>query len=306
MSEIELEVQATQEQHDEKSTEAEPEGTSNQEGNAESEAHEEFDIVLAGQDEPTEEPKPRASKDHILNRVLRKKEKLRDENVQLRQQLQQQMTPAQPSVAATAAAPDEYAYEDRNAYLADHAKWQQAMFSNVVSQQLNQQQNGHRIAAQEQEQSQALSTYADNAAKLNLPDFNDAQDKAFDILGDDFAQLIAQELPEDGAKLMYWFGKNPREAAQYRDNFQRNPGNTTFSLGKLAGNLTKQPRRSKAAQPESKVESASVGGGNSSWQRQYTQIMDGATDATIGKSMRQIRELKAKAKADGFDVSTLK
>ncbi len=307
MSEVELEDQATQEQHNETSADVIPEGTDQPAGETESEAPEEFDIVLAGQEEPTQSPQPRESKDHILNRVLRKKDKLQAETVQLRQQLQQQqIAPAQPSVAAVPAMPDEYAYEDRSVYLADLAKYQQAMMSNAVSQQLNQQQNGHRIAAQEQEKSQALSTYAENAAKLNLPDFNDAQDKAFDILGEDFAQLIAQQLPVKGAKLMYWFGKNPREAAKYRDDFQRNPGQTTFSLGELAANLTVKSKRTKAAQPETRVQSTSVGGGDGSWQREYTKIMDSATPNTIAKATNQIRELKAKARAAGYDVSTLK
>ena len=48
------ENQAAEEQHNETSTDVVPEVTDQTTGNAEGEAAEEFDIVLAGQDEPQE------------------------------------------------------------------------------------------------------------------------------------------------------------------------------------------------------------------------------------------------------------
>lgn len=272
----------------------------NQEG---SEEVEEFEIVLAGQDEPTGKPEAKSSKDFILSRVMRKKEKLADENALLREQLE---SIAKPQIANVQARPDEYAFEDRQEYLQADAQWQSQMLSNAVSEQLNQQQNGHREAAARQKVDAALTSYAENAAKLKVSNFNEVQDKAFDVLGDDFAQMIARELPEDAPKLIYHLGLNPEEAVRLRDEYKVNPGKTTFSLGKLAGNLTVKRKETQAAQPESKVESGAVGGINEDWQASYDKIMDSSDNDNIGKTLKAIRALKTQAKAAGFDTSTLK
>ncbi len=264
----------------------------------------ENEIVLAGQDEAEGKSDPKSNTDHILNRVMRKKDKLTDENTRLRAQLEAAAKPAVPS--ALQSVPDEYAYENREDYLAALAVHNRQMMSGVVSEQLNQQQNGHRVEAQEQRRSDSLKTYAETASKLNVSDFNETQDRAFDVLGDDFAQLIAEQLPQDAPKLLYYLGKNSAKAEELRDKFASNPGGVTFELGKLAGNLTIQPKRTNAAQPEAKIESGSVGGINENWQDQYTKIMDSADNDNIAKTLNAMRELKKQAKEAGFDVSTLR
>lgn len=268
------------------------------------EVPEEFDIVLAGQDEAEEKPDPKTTADHILSRVMRKKGKLEDENVQLRQQLQAQQ--AQPVAPAVQPVPDEYAFDDRNDYLTAKASYDRQMLTDVVSQQLNQQQNGSRIEASNQQQAAALKTYAETAASLKVSDFNDTQDKAFDVLGDDLAQMIATKLPKKAPKLLYWFGKNPEEAAKMAESYKANPGNATFDLGELAGKLTIQPKRTKAAQPESKVESGSVGGINDDWQKEWEKLNESSEFSGMSKTINARRELKKRAKAAGFDTSALK
>ncbi len=265
---------------------------------------EEFDIVLAGQDEAESEPDPKSKADHILNRVMRKKGKLEDENVLLRQQLQAQQV--QPVAPAVQAAPDEYNYDDRNDYLRDKTAWDRQMLTDVVSQQLNQQQNGHRIEASNQQRNAALETYAKTAANLGVSDFNGTQDKAFDVLGDELAQMIATKLPSKAPKLMYWFGKNPAEAARIADLYKADPGNATFQLGELAGKLTIQRKRTSAAAPESKVESGSVGGIDTDWQKQLDKISDDAEFGNISKTINAKREIKKQAKAAGYDGPALK
>jgi len=266
----------------------------------------ENEIVLAGQEEAEGKPDPKSNTDHILNRVMRKKDKLKDENVQLRQQLD---AVARPAPQALQSAPDEYADEyadDRPRYLAAKSAYDRQMLTDVVGQQLNQQQNGHRLHAQQQQRSDSLKTYATNAAKLGVSDFNEMQDRAFDVLGDDFAQMIAEQLPNDAPKLLYHLGKNSRKAERLREQFATNPGGVTFELGKLAGNLTIQPKRTKAAQPESSPQGGSVGGVSGSWQKQLDKLDDGTDMSNIAKNLNARREIKKQAKAAGFDVSTLK
>ena len=272
-------------------------------GETSDEETQEFDIVLAGQDEPKIEPEAKSTQDHILSRVMKKKERLADENAALKLQLQQN---AQPQQSVQTTAPDEYDFDDRKDYLQAHSNWQRQMLVDVTNEQLSNQQNAGRFAAQKQQQETALNTYAESAAKLKVKDYNGAQDKAFELLGDDFVQMLATQLPETAPKLIFWFSKNPAEAQRYREEFTSNPGRTTFSLGELAGKLTQQPRTSKAASPESKIESAAVGGMGSDWQKQLDKLDDSVDMGNIAKTLNARREIKQKAKAAGFDVSTLK
>lgn len=264
----------------------------------------ENEIVLAGQEDADSKPDPKSDTDHILNRVMRKKDKLKDENVQLRQQLE---AVARPAPQALQSAPDEYADEyadDRPKYLAAKAAHDRQMLTDVVGQQINRQQNGHRLQAQEQRRSDSLKTYAETASKLKVSDFNETQDRAFDVLGDDIAQMIAEQLPSDAPKLLYYLGKNPTRAEQLREQFASNPGGVTFELGKLAGNLTIQPKRTKAAEPESKSQGSGVAGVNGNWQKQLDKI--DVDFSSMSKNFAARREIKKQAKAAGYDVSTLK
>lgn len=261
---------------------------------------EENEIVLAGQEENKEKSDPT---NHILKRVMKRKEKLQDENADLKNQIATLVKSG--GSAAVQPEPDEFAFDNRDDYLAAKATWQQNLMNQAVTQQLDNQQNGHRVAAKEQKRDAALTTYAKNASNLKVSDFNETQDKAFDVLGDEFAQLIAENLPEDAPKLMYWLGKNPVEAARYRDDYKSNPGSTTFALGKLAGKLTIKPKRTQAADPESKLESEAVGG-STDWQKQLDKIDESADMSNISKSLSARRKVKAQAKAAGFDVSTLR
>lgn len=262
---------------------------------------EENEIVLAGQEVETESKSD--PKDHILKRVMRRKDKLLDENETLKAQIQQL---ANQSTQVVAPRPDEFAFDDRNDYLAADAKWQQELLRDTVSQQLSTQQDGHRVAAQEQKRDDALKTYATNAAAMKVSDFNEAQDKAFELLGEEFMHLLIENLPDDAPKLAYWFSKNPADAVQYRDDYKTNPGGTTFKLGKLAGKLTIKPKRSEAANPETKVEGAGLGGSETDWQTKLDKIDNDADMSNLSRALRARRQIKVEAKAAGFDVSTLK
>lgn len=271
------------------------------------EVEEELEVVLASEEETEKKPETRDTKDHILNRVMRKKEKLQDENASLRAQLEQAAQPA--AAPAVQTAPDEYDEKyggDRSLYLADYSIWQRQLMSDVASQQLNEQQNGHRIAARQQEEDAALTTYAESASKLKVKDYNSMQDKAFEVLGDKFAQMLARQLPEKAPMLMCHFAANPQSAAKYREDFERNPGLTTFNLGELSNGLKLKPKARKAADPESKADTGSVVGSGTDWQAKLDKIDNEADMSNISKALNARRALKQEAKAAGYDVSTLK
>jgi hypothetical protein len=296
---------------DEQSTEVDPTeidpSIEETEGAEQVAEEEEFEIVLASEEEAEKKPETRDTKDHILNRVMRKKEKLQDEVVTLRAQLEQRAQPV--ASAAVQSAPDEYDEKyggDRQLYLQDYSIWQRQMMADVTTQQLNEQQNGHRIAARQQEEDAALTTYAESASKLKVKDYNSMQDKAFDVLGDKFAQMLARQLPEKAPMLMCHFAANPQSAAKYREDFERNPGLTTFNLGELSNGLKLKPKSRKAADPESKTDTGSVVGSGTDWQAKLDKIDDEADLSNIAKALNARQDLKKEAKAAGYDVSKLK
>lgn len=261
---------------------------------------EENEIILSGGDEPKAKSDPTP---HILRRVQRREEKTQLENQQLKEQLQQM---ASQSTATVKPRPVEFSFDTTEEFQAAEAVWQSELTATAVRNELNQQQNGHRIAAQEQERNVSYETYAKNAANLKVSDFNEVQDKAFDILGDDFARSIAETIPEEAPMLLYYLGKNPSEAERYRDDYKANPGKTNFLMGKLAGKLTLQPKRAKAAEPESKIESTGVGDVvDGDWQKQIDKVQDAADESNIAMSLRQVRAIKKKARDSGFDISAL-
>lgn len=255
-------------------------------------------IVLAT-DESEGEPKPKPSNEHfVLKRFEKKNTKLVDENAALKQQLEQAASKQAPMQLLT---PDEYDFTDRQEYLKAKTTYDFALQSQVADARENKARQGHHVEAQEQQRNESLNKYSEAAKGLKVSDFNETQDRAFDVLGDEFAQVIATQVsPKDAAKLMYWFGKNPKAAAEHKDMFMANPGQSTYSLGKLAGKLTIKPKQSDAAEPEGKIDSGSVGGLNEDWQSQYDKILDSATEDTVGKTMKELRALKARARESGF------
>jgi hypothetical protein len=265
----------------------------------------EVEIVLAGQDgSPSSEAKP-DHRDHILRRLQKKRDRIEQENLELKLKLA-----AQNSSAVESDNPpvlEDFEYDDAK-HQAALSRWQVSQTERVTKRVLQQQQDGHNVVAASQKKEKALETYAETASKLGVLDFNETQDKAMDVLGEDFSEVLATNLPTESPKLMYWFGKNPQKAAEYRDRYLSNPGATTFELGKLAAQLTVKRKRSSAADPEKHIESSGVTGGTSDFLKGYKNIMKQLDSGKLepGQGVRQVRALKREAKVAGYDVSQLK
>ena len=270
------------------------------------EVNEEVEIVLAGQeDSPSDEAASKPdNRDYILRRMQKKRDKVEQENLELKLKLAANSSRSDNAEPPTL---EQCEYDDTR-FQSELSKWQAVQQESSVRRIIQEQQEGHRLVAAEQGKQQALETYAENASKLGVLDFNESQDKAMDILGDDFSELLAVQLPVDSPKLMYWFGKNPKEAEKYRDLYQSNPGGATFELGKLAAKLTVKRKHSSAASPERKIDASGVPGGNSDFQKRYQEI-DKQLDSgklSIQQGVNKVLELKQEARKAGFDVAQLK
>ena len=95
------------------------------------------------------------------------------------------------------------------------------------------------------------------ASKLKVPDYDEVEDKAISILGNDTAkQLIAES--EHSAKLMYFLGKNPAKAQHIADLVETSPVKAILELGALGASLKAQTKakRNPAPNPDDELEGA--------------------------------------------------
>ncbi|WP_299084910.1 hypothetical protein [uncultured Paraglaciecola sp.] len=285
-------------------------------GNQDSEENE---IVLAGQEES---PSSQANKpnndqhsntDAVIKRMKRKRERIDAENEQLRRENEQLRRHAQSPGAGQRQHDQslqlpkrptraEFSY-DEDKFDAAIAEWTEQVADVKAEARIREANQGQRTIAAQQREAKALEQYAKSANALKLPDFNEAQEDALDVIGTDFGVMLARELPDDAPKLVYFFGKNPDEALKYREMFDNNPGGTTFALGKLAERLVIKRKQSSAAAPEDRIEGEGLAGGDSSLQGQLAKIdekleKDEISPAQAIRETRRIkRELKEQAAA---------
>ncbi|WP_299083064.1 hypothetical protein [uncultured Paraglaciecola sp.] len=252
------------------------------------ESSEENEIVLAGQEgsPPSTANKPSSDGQHsntdaVIKRMRRKRERLDAENETLRRENEQLRRHAQgggntQGDRRTLQLPNrptraESGYDEEK-FDAAMAEWTDKVTDIKVQAGLQQANQGQRVVAAQQREQTALKQYAENANALKVPDFNDTQEDALDVLGADFGTMLARELPSDAPKLVYFFGKNPEEAVRYREMFDNNPGGTTFELGKLAERLVIKRKQSSAAAPEDRIDGQGLAGGDDSLEGQLAKI----------------------------------
>jgi len=266
------------------------------------EAPEEFEVEIVGRDNsPLSDVSKPNPQDRIIQRLQGKRDKQdarlqeKDQRIaQLEAQLQQNVKPA-----VSDAFPTWDNFEGSESELATkQAEWQQRQVTQAVNQQLTQQQQGSRQAAQQQEQQQRVSDYATAASSLKVKNFDELQDKAIDVIGEQFASMIVGSLaPKKSALLMCALGSDPVKARELRELYDRNPGAASVEIGELIANTNLKPKN-KAPAPEAMVDSAVPKGVQSSYEKQKAKIEAQLEKGTLSTNdaISQLRELRASAK----------
>ncbi len=73
----------------------------------------------------------------------------------------------------------------------------------------------------------------DNAAKLKVKDYEETEDKAIAIFGEDHFKSLISFLPGRSHIAAYYFGKNPTKAQKFQDMFEADPGRALIEIGGL-------------------------------------------------------------------------
>ena len=229
------------------------------------ETSDEVEIVIDGEEEPTSKPVRKSGFYKRLHRLTNQRDEaqsreqeaidranaLEQENQLYRMQLEQS--------SAKRPRPEDFdSDEDFESAKAKYDQEQQALHV----QKLVDEQVSKRL---QETQSQTTQTQTDRAleaktqehdaraAKLNVADYDETEDAAIEILGDDLSKTIVSNT-DKSELLMYYLGKNPAKAESLKSLSVQNPVGCVLEIGRLEEKLKIKPKHSPAANPEVEVD----------------------------------------------------
>lgn len=125
--------------------------------------------------------------------------------------------------------------------------------------QATQTQTRQETQAQDVLHGQQVEHYK-RADKLKVSDYDDTEDKAIDILGQDAVnQLIANS--DKSEVVLYWLGKNPEQAERLKGLIDSSPVKAVLELGRLEAKLVARPKSKGKPAPNPDKETRGGGAG---------------------------------------------
>ncbi|MBJ2108244.1 MULTISPECIES: scaffolding protein [Proteus] len=257
-----------------------------------------FDIVLKD-DESTQEGKPNNNAVQAAKRIARKRQREIEqqvkaiENGELPEHLRvNPELPAMPKLDdyLSDEALGKYDYDTHKAnaaFQADLLQWQNKALDARSKAVADQGRRTQEYTQQGQQVANAIKAHYDAAEKLNLPDYQEKEDSALQVLPQGVYEAIAQNFPDKSAAIIYYLGANPEKA---KDLFSKNPVQTTIELTRLADRLTLKPRGSQrsSAPPADEPISGDVTAAN------VAALQKQMDDAASKGDVQKYRAIKAK------------
>lgn len=257
-----------------------------------------FDIVLKD-DEITQEGKPSNNAVQAAKRIARKRQKEIEqqvkaiENGELPEHLRvKPELPAMPKLDdyLSDEALGKYDYDTHKAnaaFQADLLQWQNKALDARSKAVADQGRRTQEYTQQGQQVANAIKAHYDAAEKLNLPDYQEKEDSALQVLPQGVYEAIAQNFPDKSAAIIYYLGANPEKA---KDLFSKNPVQTTIELTRLADRLTLKPRGSQrsSAPPADEPISGDITAAN------VAALQKQMDDAASKGDVQKYRAIKAK------------
>ncbi|WP_311751262.1 scaffolding protein [Proteus terrae] len=257
-----------------------------------------FDIVLKD-DEITQEGKPSNNAVQAAKRIARKRQKEIEqqvkaiENGELPEHLRvKPELPAMPKLDdyLSDEALGKYDYDTHKAnaaFQADLLQWQNKALDARSKAVADQGRRTQEYTQQGQQVANAIKAHYDAAEKLNLPDYQEKEDSALQVLPQGVYEAIAQNFPDKSAAIIYYLGANPEKA---KDLFSKNPVQTTIELTRLADRLTLKPRGTQrsSAPPADEPISGDVTAAN------VAALQKQMDDAASKGDVQKYRAIKAK------------
>ncbi len=100
-----------------------------------------------------------------------------------------------------------------------------------------------------------LMTHIERATKLKVKDYEETEDKAIAIFGQENTNHLIAGLPDDSEVAMYYFGKNPKIAEHYAEMFKTEPVKALIEIGRKLSKLKVKPvKSSDLPDPDEEIE----------------------------------------------------
>lgn len=143
----------------------------------------------------------------------------------------------------------------------------------------------------------------ERAAVLGAKDFDETEDKAIEILGNDTVNQLIRNF-DKSELVLYYLGKNPAKAEEIAQLIKTNPIAGVAELGRMEARLSAKPKSTTepTPDPDEELQGGSPGAAKSNkFQRKLDKAREDATDGASGR-MQDIADIKKEAKEAGVAV----
>ena len=230
-----------------------------------------------------------------------KREFLEDENRVLKVALEQARG-GKKTEAPTLPNPDDYdGGPSDQGYIDAVIEYQDKVTEAKVAAGIQQARQQATVTAAEEAGAQKLAerqeAHYKRAAKLKVKDYEETEDKAIEIFGNDHINHLVANL-DNSEVAFYYFGKNPEVAQKYSDMLKREPIKALIEIGGLLAKIKVKPKRESAPDPDIELE----GGAPSNLEAMQTKLNKLREAAQKGGDMAPLMAFKKKMKDKGIQL----
>lgn len=220
------------------------------------EANEEVEIVVEGEEQPSSKPQVPIGLRKRFNKLngkidaanseaeeaRRRAEMLEEENRLLRLNAQQDKP---------ATRPDEDDFDSNKEYLAALDDYERTRIAEIAKEQAAEivKANQSSTVNQDVELEGKLSKHYERATSLKMPSYEDLEDKAIDALGNDLAKVIMVNTTNSHL-IMAHLGANVGKAYELAELVKTNPVQALVQAVELGNKLSVKPKHSSAPDPD--------------------------------------------------------
>lgn len=169
-----------------------------------------------------------------------------------------------------------------------------------IAKQLNesQQRTYHEQSqqSQEAETEKALMDHYDRAYKLGVKDYDEAEDAAIEILGEENFKHLARHL-DDSEVFAYYIGKNPDVGEKYAEMLRTKPIKALAEIGRLLAQIKRKPKGEPLPDPDEELEGAIPS--NAEAQNRKLDKLREAARSGDPKAMKKILDFKKQMRVKG-------
>jgi len=152
---------------------------------------------------------------------------------------------------------------------------------------------------QETQLDEAMQAHLTRGVNLGFDDFEEVEQKARAILGDEVCKNVMQ-LFDNSEQILYSLGKNPSKAHEIIQTLKSNPAKGVVDLTNIARNFTESQTGSSLPEPDTSFSAGQAPTGSINFDQQIDEMRGKVGDSNCKETMKDLLELKQKAKASGW------